>query len=228
MARNSSNQNGCTRRTRRLLLRKKLSSKLADAEGKESGRLSTYEPEWSSALEGYTVRILRRNLWRYERIMSFDDAYQEAFVKFLELQEKYRGQANSARHFMALYKTSLANLVTDFSKQSRRFRRQVCFTELGQVVGQDGESVSYDELLQGDADTDALFEMSLDDAPEHVRQVLMLIINSRPDMLMAISDSWFEQGKRKEGGNQFLCRLLGYNHREVDLVWAVVDYFEGN
>lgn len=177
------------------------------------------------------MRILRRNLWRYERIMSFDDAYQDSYVKFLELQEKYRGHANSARHFMALYKTSLANLVTDFSKQARRFRRQVCFTELGEVIGQDGESVPYDALLEGDADAvDDLFEFekSLEDAPEYVRAVISLFVNSTTENLEAYSDSWFEQGKRKEDGNQHLCRLLGYNHREVDLVWAVINYFEGN
>lgn len=158
--------------------------------------------------------------------MSFDDAYQEAYVKFLELRQKYAGKIDSAKWFMALYKTSLANRITDFANQGYKLRRQVCFTDIGDRMGQDGELVPYQELLEGDLDTDALFEIKLDEAPDYVRKVLSLIVSSRPDMLDALTESWFERGKRKEGGNQFLCALLGYDHREVDLVYAVRHYLE--
>lgn len=158
--------------------------------------------------------------------MQFDDVYQEAYVKFLELRDKYAGVIDSPKWFMALYKTSLANRITDFANQGNRFRRQVCFTDLGDTMGQDGELVPYQELLPGDEDTEAVFEIKLDEAPDYVRQVLSLVVHSRPDMLDAMTESWFERGKRKEGGNQFLCSLLGYDHREVDLVYAVRHYLE--
>jgi len=177
-------------------------------------------------LEGYTVRIINKNLWRFANVMAFDDAYQEAYVKFLELRDRYAGQIDSPKWFMALYKTSLANRITDFANQGRRFRRQVCFTDLGDTMGSDGDIVPYQELLEGDLDTEALFEIKLDEAPDYVRQVLALIIRSRPDMLDAVTESWFDRGKTKDGGNQFLCALLGYDHREVDLVYAVRHYLE--
>ena len=127
---------------------------------------------------------------------------------------------------MALYKTSLANCITDLASQSTKTRQQICFTDLGDTMGQDGELVPYQELLQGDSDTDGDFEIKLSEAPQEVRQVLSLLVNCRPDMLDAITEAWFDRGKRKEGGNQFLCSLLGYNHREVDLVYAVRHYLE--
>lgn len=158
--------------------------------------------------------------------MSFDDAYQEAYVKFLELRTKYLGHIDSPRWFMALYKTALANRITDFANESNRYRRQVCFTDLGDTMAPDGQLVSYQELLLGDEDTAALFELRLEKSPPEVRQVLTLLVNSRPDMVEAIAETWNGSGKRKEDGNQFLCRLLGYDHREVDLVERVRDYFE--
>ena len=158
--------------------------------------------------------------------MAFDDAYQEAYVKFLELRDRYSDNIDSPKWFMALYKTSLANLITDFANQGRRYNRQICFTDLGDTMGQDNEIVPYQELLEGELDTEALFEIKLDEAPYYVRQVLSLVVSSRPEMLDALTESWFDRGKRNDSGNQFLCALLGYNHREVDLVYAVRHYLE--
>jgi len=158
--------------------------------------------------------------------MSFDDAYQEAYVKFLELRIKYESHVDSPRWFMALYKTALANRITDFANQSNRYRRQVCFTDLGDTMALDGQLVPYQELLLGEEDTAGLFELKLEAAPAEVRQVLTFLAHSRPDMSEAIAETWIDNGKRKEDGNQFLCRLLGYDHREVDLVERVIDYLE--
>ena len=155
--------------------------------------------------------------------MQFDDAYQEAYLKFLELQQKYP-KVDSPQHFMGLYKTALANRMTDFSKSATRIRRADNFTDLEMLRGEDNEVIPYQETLVGDSDLQALFEIKLDEVPSVVRQVLNLMVNSRPDMLEAMSDSWFDQGKRKDGGNQFLCRLLGYDHRKTDAVEQVVDF----
>lgn len=177
-------------------------------------------------MEGYTVRIINKNLWRFVDVMAFDDAYQEAYIKFLELRAKYYGKIDSPRWFMALYKTALARRITDFANQSNRFRRQVCFTDLGDTMGSDGRLVPYQELLLGEGDTGAVFEIKLEEAPAEVRQVLSLLVHGRVDLLDAISETWLDSGKRKDCGNQFLCKLLGYDHRQVDLVGRVRDYLE--
>lgn len=167
------------------------------------------------------VRTLNKNLWRFKTAMSFDDAYQEAYVKFLELCEKYGETVDNPRWFMGLFKRTLANLVTDLANTASRLRRQVCFTEL-QV---DDSEVPYQELLRGD-DSDASLEILLEEAPEHVRQVLALLSNSDSAMLGVLAQSWERQGKRKLDGNEFLCKMLGYDHRKVDLVYATQLYLE--
>lgn len=177
-------------------------------------------------MEGYTVRVLNKNLWRFSDAMDFDDAYQEAYVKFLELCAKYQGKINSAKWFMGLYKTSLANRITDFANQSNVLRRQVCFTTLGDIISPDGEFLSYQEALLGDTDAGGELQVKLEQAPHEIRQVLIFLIKSRPDIKSAVSDSWSNLGKREEGGNRFLCNMLGYDHKEVDLVGAVQQYLE--
>lgn len=172
------------------------------------------------------MRIINKNLWRLSNAMQFDDIYQEAYLKFLTLRKKYAGVIDSPKHFMSLYKTALARKITDFSHESTKLRKQVVFTDLEDNFGE--ETMDYSDLLIGETDMEGLLEIKLDEAPPDVRMVLNIMINSRPDLLEAIHDSWFDNGKRKPGGNQFLCSLVGYDHREVDLVARVTDYLEND
>lgn len=160
-------------------------------------------------------------------MMSFDDAYQEAYVKFMELKERYEGKINSPKWFMSLYKTALQNRITDLANNNHKLSRQVLFTDLGEIIsGTEGETIEYQEALIGSTDTDAILQIKIDQAPEEVRKVLVLLLRSDPKMLAAIADSWQDRGKRNEAGNQLLCRLLGYDYRRVNLVESVRDYFE--
>jgi len=153
--------------------------------------------------------------------MAFEDAYQDAYVKFLELVAKYSGTVDNPRWFMSLYKHALANKVTDLANSSSRLRRQVCFTEL---VDED-DLTPYEETLEGEGST-ANLELLLENAPEEVRQVIAFLTNSDSNMLGVIAQSWQHQGKRKEDGNEFLCRMLGYDYRKVDLLEYAKQYFE--
>jgi len=153
--------------------------------------------------------------------MSFDDAYQEAYVKFLEVVEKYKDEVDNPRWFMSLYKKALANHITDLANTTNRMRRLVCFSE----IQEEHDPVPYEEKLLGGEDSTNL-EILLEEAPEHVRQVLALLTNKDTAMLGVIAQSWERQGKRKQDGNELLCKLLGYDYRKVDLVQATKDYLE--
>jgi hypothetical protein len=194
-------------------------------ENVEEGSFS-YEPKWNGAIEGYVVRTLNKNFWRFSDCMEFDDAYQEAYIKFMELKKAYFGMIDCSKWFMSLFKTSLANKITDLANLSNRLRRQVCFTELGDQISSDGESVSYADMIIGSYDTEAEFEHKIENAPEEIRKVFKLLLTAPPHLLAAMTDTWNARGKRKEGGNQFLCSMLGYDPRQVDLVEAVRYYLE--
>lgn len=153
--------------------------------------------------------------------MSFEDAYQEAFLKFLEVANKYEGVVDNPRWFMGLYKRALANRITDLANTTNRMRRLVCFSE----IQAEDDLVPYEEKLLGGEDT-ANLEILLDEAPEHVRQVLTLLTNKDTAMLGVIAQSWERQGKRKMDGNELLCKLLGHDFRKVDLVQATKDYLK--
>lgn len=157
--------------------------------------------------------------------MAFDDVYQEAYLKFMEIEARYAGAIDSPQWFMSLFKTALANKITDLANAAQRLRRQVCFTELEHPL-EDAAILSYQESLVGDQDTGAELELKIDRAPYEVRQVLTLVTQSNPVLRRAMSETWSRDGKRMDGGNQFLCKMLGYNPRQVDLVELVQSYLE--
>jgi len=136
---------------------------------------------------------------------------------------KYKGRVDNPRWFMSLYKRALANRITDFANSCNRMRRLVCFTEMQD----DSDPIPYEEKLLGGEDTTNL-QILLEEAPEEVRQVLTLLANMDTAMLGVIAQSWERQGKRKEDGNEFLCRLLGFDYRKVDLVEYTRQYLEEN
>lgn len=225
MAGNSTrNRGGTGKRKRRLLLRKAINSRSENANANANGKPSRYRPEWKGPVEGYAVSVIHKNLWRFVGIMSFEDAYQEAYLKFLELSNKYAGTVTNPRWFMSLYKRALANRITDFANKSNRLRRLVCFSELTEA----DDPIPFEENLAGERhDVDLDFEVLLEEAPEEVRQVLTLLANKDTAMLGVIAQSWQRQGKRKEDGNEFLCKLLGYDYRKVDLLEYTKNYLEG-
>lgn len=216
----SSGQDGYIKK-RRLLLRKRLRSYRHEERDGREGSFS-YEPKWEGAIEGYVVKEINRNYWRFKNHVDFDDAYQEAHLKFLEMKERYMGSIDSPKWFMSLYKTALANKLTDLAKLSSRLRRQVCFVELD---GED-EDEGYQESLVGTIGTEGMLQVRLEEAPYEVRRVLSLVLHSPPELLSAMADTWNDKGKRVEGGNQFLCKMLGYDPRKVDLVELVKDYLQ--
>jgi len=158
--------------------------------------------------------------------MAFDDAYQEAYVKFLEIKLKYEGTVDSPSWFMALYKTALGNRITDFANQANRLRRQVCFTELQGTMSTEAEALPYEELLVGELGNSGQLAVLLEEAPDAVRQVLSLLTSKDSALLGILSESWKANKKRKENGNEYLCRLLGYDHTQVDLVESTRKYLE--
>ena len=157
--------------------------------------------------------------------MAFDDVYQEAYIKFMEIEKRYAGSIDSPQWFMSLFKTALANKITDLANMNQRLKRQVCFVEL-EEQREDGSSLSYQESLIGCLDMDGELEVKLDRAPREVRQVLSLVIDTPKELRTAMSKTWTNNGKRMDGGNQFLCKMLGFNPRQVDLVELVQSYLE--
>lgn len=153
--------------------------------------------------------------------MEFDDAYQELFVKFSEMSERYAGRVTNPKWFMALFKRAVANRITDFANQANRQRRQVCFAELQAL----DDPMPYVDKLIGVGNVSSL-EIMLEEVPDGVREVIAFLTSGETERLAIASESWEQLGKRKDGGNQFLCSMLGYDHTNTDLVYATRKFLE--
>ena len=67
-------------------------------------------PQWEGTFENYSRSFVYKNRGRAEQTLpTRDDALQECAVVFTRIISKYGTTVTEPRHFMALYKTALAN-----------------------------------------------------------------------------------------------------------------------
>lgn len=75
----------------------------------------------NSPYEGYAVRYLKPNFWRFSRIVgTWADAMSEAAIAYYRCRRKYGAVVENPGHFMALYKTVLFTHFTDLANRSTK------------------------------------------------------------------------------------------------------------
>lgn len=82
-------------------------------------RVAVWKPKWEPEVKGWAFKYIRDNKWRYETINDIDDLMQDAYLVFLKVADAYP-RVVEAPHFMALYKTSLSNYLTDKAREYGR------------------------------------------------------------------------------------------------------------
>lgn len=182
-----------------------------------------YIPKFEGAIEGYVVNFLRTNFWRVQRSMEFQDCMQEAHWLFLRLAERY-GVLDTPQHFMGLFKRSWHNHFTNLSNTDTKIRVEVSDSQLAD----DGEDISYSGMLEqmvGDTDCTGHVLILLQQAPADVRTVLAFFASAPQDVVESAFSAWRSARRKKEGGNNMLCQLLGFAPG-TDLLGSVSKYFE--
>lgn len=168
-----------------------------------------YEPKWAGEIEGYSKNQIRKRIVWLEVIgFEFEDVLQELFIKFREVVLKYK--VENPKHFMALYKVTVLNY---FNTMSIKYREDKKY-----LTGEAFEHVT--QNIQGSGN--GSIRMVIEKAPEEVKQVLKLMLNTPLEMLEALGLS----GTKKMGvrNNKLICKVLGYNHRKINLTEKVHTY----
>ena len=80
-------------------------------------------PEFkSSPFEGYAIRYINTNLWRFAATVStWEDALSEAVVVYYRCRRKYGASVENRAHFMALYKQVLFTHFTDLANRETKY-----------------------------------------------------------------------------------------------------------
>lgn len=82
-------------------------------------RIEIWRPRWEPEIRNWSLAYIRKNKWRYEHINDVADLIQDAYVVFLKVSDSYP-RCVEPSHFMALYKTSLRNMLFDKSREYER------------------------------------------------------------------------------------------------------------
>ena len=186
-------------------------------------RARRYIPKFEGAIEGYVVNFLRTNYWRVQRSMEFQDCMQEAHWLFLRLTDRYRS-IDTPQHFMGLFKRSWHNHFTNLSITDTKLRAELSDSH----TTTDDDSSSYLGILEtlvGETDCNGQLMIMLQQAPADVRTVLSFFMVAPQELVDAASASWRASRKKKEGGNNMLCQLLGFPPG-TDVLGSVSEYFK--
>lgn len=184
-------------------------------------------PEWGGVFLSWAKSYVRRNLWRLRGTWDFDDAVQECAVKFYVCKERYIETASEPvtemGHFFALWRTSVVNL---FNQESLRLRD---YHPVAPPLDDEGMEMSLEDFLgafqQGQyrqcTMPDAPLALKLSELPEEALTLLFMLADEEGREVLR------EPRQRKTGRhgadimeteNEHLCRLLGLDPRQVDLV----------
>jgi hypothetical protein len=181
-----------------------------------------YNPVWAGPVEGYTVNFLKKNFWRVQAHMEYQDAVQEAQLLFIHLKRKY-GCLDTPQHFMALYKVSLTNEFHELANRNSKWKQEVSDSQIVDV-----EDFNYVDTMMnvaGDADNEGMLHVMIQQAPEEVKQVLRLFVETPIEVLEQFARALKKKGRKMEFGNRHLCHLLKIK-RGTDLVGKVRQYFQ--
>lgn len=183
-----------------------------------------YIPKFEGAIEGYVVNFLRTNFWRVQGSMEFQDCMQEAHLVFLRLADRY-GVLDTPQHFMGLYKRAWYNHFTDLSHIDTKFRVEVSESQLATEEDGGMAYVSLVESIIGETDCAGYITIMLQQAPADVRTVLSFFVVAPQELVDLTFSSWRKSRRKKEGGNNMLCHVLGFAPG-TDLLGRVAAYFK--
>ena len=158
-------------------------------EVQERRRLKLFTPVWTGPIEGWVVNHISRNLWRVLPECEFDDLYQDAYMVFMTVANKY--PVTEEEHFQSLFQRSFCNHVHAIANK-RTSRGEVRYAVDAQDKVVDHGALD-PTLLRLD------WEILLEDAP---LDVLALVKK-------ALGRDKRSYRRRNESLNAYLCRLAG-------------------
>lgn len=167
-------------------------------------------PEQSRIDEGlnkWMLRYAHRHYWRVASWYELDDLIMDGYFILAKCEEKYAEV--SQRDFMNLFKVCYANHITDLANKRTKSISDI-------PMSQFGDDFNLEALIGGEADDTAEILDLIRRAPWEVRQVLELLLSE--DGLKKVLGAQWEMGGLRGDHNTRLCRLVGLDPKETDLV----------
>lgn len=175
-------------------------------------------------IKGFSINFIHKNKWRLKGYLNSEDILFEAYKIYAECLERYGSKVDSPEWFMSLFKTSFINYFNAASTYATFLERFYSMEDLIENFDLQ-KQINFDmnKYIGVDRNLGELM-VKISQAPEDVINVIEFLLNDS-DENNAFEEVWKNQGKKKIGGNEYICRALGFNPKKVDLVSMVYDYF---
>lgn len=158
-------------------------------------RLS-FVPEWSGPIERWVLKQVNKQLYRLKPFFDEDDIYQEGYLIFLVLKERYTEVANPA-HFMSLFTVSFFNRINTLAK------KQIPLVDM--II--EGSDDQRDVLAECTPDLAHMVEVEarllIADAPKEIQALIRGFDDPRYQAQLR------QLASIRETTNEFLCRVAG-------------------
>ena len=73
---------------------------------------------FTGPIEGYVKNFLKRNQWKVQHTLDFEDCVSEAkltYIRLIRRLEKNNSKVENAKHFMSLFKTAWGRYFIDLA-----------------------------------------------------------------------------------------------------------------
>lgn len=128
-----------------------------------------YVPTFNRAIAGWSVNFIKKNIWRLHGTYDFEDLFQEAYLVFLICSKKYRyDRVENGAHFMALFKRSFSNCISDYAKKASKQREQL----VQNITVIDGKEIDLFDSLEGGLSNEGKLHVAIEQAPSFVRSYI--------------------------------------------------------
>ena len=186
--------------------------------------LEKIDPKLSNIIKGYVKNFLKSNFWKVKNIMELDDAEQEAQVMLLFMEKRLLKSGKDStivtpQQYMATFKTCWGRHFDTLSNRDTSYKRVATESSLIDFESESDTSFSIEDLFTDD--NMGFMECVLEEAPSEVKAVLNLLMNAPKEVLDAVAASL----QKDVSSNTVLCRLLGYDSKEVNVVKLTKHYF---
>jgi len=131
-------------------------------------KLSLNRIGWE-VVEPWVLNQVNKNLWRVLAIMSFEDLYQEAFLDYIYVCDKYP-QVTEPAHFMSLFKLCFTQHVHDLSCKQTKVKREVSEVVVNGEQINSLFDLSPETVFTSTEELD--LQLTIEDAPQDIRKVL--------------------------------------------------------
>jgi len=142
---------------------------------KRSRSTLKFEPEFDGPIAGWAVNYIKQNLWRFTPFLDFDDLYQEAYVKFRYVADKYP-EVVEPQHFMSLFKISLVNHFHSLSWKRMEERKVIVHECDYDNDAEDCYSKMARAMKDPISEVAMIFNVVVNEAPKEMQELLLSVL----------------------------------------------------